>query len=349
MTTITNTNNFPRNLGYASKAEASYQESISSPHSTEYTEQPETEFSELSQDNIKRTLSNTSKYYEEISTFEPLNEPQAQSSYCSRVVVKVDPQNQAKEEDSMMLQSPASTQAPSRKGSDDTCSDAEEAAEEEEELEEGVELKDWSEKKDKILKNLAAKCKYDWKKIAKKFNTNENTDFTPLALKQRYKELTKVSIPLRVKFSHQEDLMIAKYFEVYGCDWTQISTHFTDRTAMMLKNRYYSHIRKKNLLASMLEEVKGDPSEEQANIEEEQEEVSAQAETAVEEEEEETIIPQQPKQEEEDDDDTIKILVEKADGIYFKKVSVNCFTRTFFELENSIPNVLFDKVTYGYY
>jgi len=346
MTTITTSNNFC----YASKTEAPYQESISSPHSTEYTEQPETEFSEMSQDNIKRTLSNASKYYEEISTFEPLNEPVAQTSYCSRAVVKVDTKNQPKEEETMMLQSPASTQAPSRKGSDDTCSDAGEGAEEEEELEEAAELKDWSEKKDKILKNLAAKCKYDWKKIAKKFNTNENTDFTPLALKQRYKELTKVSIPLRVKFSHQEDLMIAKYFEVYGCDWTQISTHFTDRTAMMLKNRYYSHIRKKNLLASMLEEVKGDPSDPQTNIEEEEEEeVSEQVAPAVEEEEEETVPQQQPKQEEEEDDDTIKILVEKADGIYFKKVSVNCFARTFFELENSIPNVLFDKVTYSYY
>jgi len=349
MTTITNTNTFTQDLCYPSKNEASYQASISSPHSTEYTEQPETEFSELSHD-IKRTLSNSSKYYEEVATFEPINEPLCQASYNSRAVVKQNPNAQ----EDMNLQSPATTQAPSRKGSDDNCSDAEveaEAEEADEEELEASELKDWSEKKDKILKNLAAKCKYDWKKIAKKFNTNENTDFTPLALKQRYKELTKVSIPLRVKFSHQEDLMIAKYFEVYGCDWTQISTHFTDRTAMMLKNRYYSHIRKKNLLASMLEEVKGDePCEAQNTIEEEQEEVFAPiAEPVEEEEQEEEVAPQQPQQDEEEDDDTIKIMVEKPDGIYFKKVSINSFSRTFFELENSIPNVLFDKVTYSYY
>ena len=101
----------------------------------------------------------------------------------------------------------------------------------------------------------------------------------------------------------------------------------------------------------MLEEVKGEPCEAENTIEEE-EEISAPVTMPVEEEEEqgqEEVAPQQqPQQDEEDDDNTIKILVEKPDGIYFKKVSINSFSRTFFELETSIPNVLFERVTYAY-
>jgi len=50
--------------------------------------------------------------------------------------------------------------------------------------------------------------------------------------------------------------MIAKYFEKYGSNWGQMAGHFKDRTAIMLKNRYYSFIRKRDLLSSLLEEVK---------------------------------------------------------------------------------------------
>jgi hypothetical protein len=50
--------------------------------------------------------------------------------------------------------------------------------------------------------------------------------------------------------------MIAKYFEKYGSNWGQMATHFQDRTAIMLKNRYYSFIRKRDLLSELLQEVK---------------------------------------------------------------------------------------------
>jgi len=253
MTTITiNTNNLTQQFNFNVKGETVFPESLASPNSTEYSEQAEHEYNELTQEII---------------------------------------------------------------------------------AEEACELNDWTEKRDKVLKNLASKCKYDWKKIAKKFNTNEKTDFTPLQLKQKYKDLTKVSIPLRVKFSHQEDLMIAKYFEIYGCDWAQISTFFTDRTAMMLKNRYYSHIRKRNLLSSMLDEVKEESTETQSTeVETETESVS------VVEQQENIIIA-----EEADDDDCYKFFFERADGIAFRKFSNNIF-----DLENAIPNELFDKITFSY-
>lgn len=225
------------------KFESFYPEQLASPNSTEYTD-------DLSEAPIEvQRYNSDSRFYEEISSFEPIIDLASQVECDFKIAFRDEIifQKESKSEKIAILES-------TDQSSHDDASSMNEEVEEQEELE-SLESKNWNDKKDKILKNLAAKCKYDWKKIAKKFNANESTEMTPVELKQRYKELTKVSIPLRVKFTHQEDLMIARYFDIYGCDWTQIATHFTDRTAMMLKNRYYSHIRKKNLLNSMLEEA----------------------------------------------------------------------------------------------
>ena len=200
---------------------------------------------------------------------------------------------------------------------------AEESIEKEEkiDIENNEEIKNWCERKDKILKNLASKCKYDWKKIAKKFNAGEQTSLTPLALKQKYKELSRVSIPLRVKFTHQEDLLIAKYFETYGCDWTAIASHFADRTAMMLKNRYYSFIRKRNLLQDMLEEVK--------ETNEEAESVSA--------------VPTQAT--EELQSEPFQFFAKNEEGPKVRRFSMTSFNPIVFEIENSLSCQLYDRIT----
>jgi len=110
----------------------------------------------------------------------------------------------------------------------------------------------WNKEKDNMLLKLGAQFKCDWKKIAKRFH---NRRLTPCFLKNRYKELIDAPFQRRVKFTHKEDLMIAKYFEKYGSCWPTLATHFKDRSPIMLKNRYYSFIRKRNLLDSLLEEV----------------------------------------------------------------------------------------------
>lgn len=115
-----------------------------------------------------------------------------------------------------------------------------------------LESKIWSAEKDQMLLKLGAQYKCDWKKISKRFN---NKKVTPHFLKIRYKELTCAPLQRRVKFNHREDLMIAKYFEKYGSNWAQMATHFNNRTAIMLKNRYYSFIRKRELLDGLLQKV----------------------------------------------------------------------------------------------
>ena len=78
----------------------------------------------------------------------------------------------------------------------------------------------------------------------------------------RYKELVTDSSVKRVRFTHEEDLLIAKYFNKYGNDWSKIAIHFNNRTPTMLKNRYYSHIRKRNLLDELLSEADDDQQKE---------------------------------------------------------------------------------------
>jgi len=112
-------------------------------------------------------------------------------------------------------------------------------------------LKGWCEEDEKLLRKLAVQYKFDWKKVAKKF---ANKKYTPHFLKMRYKGYDEGPVPKRVKFTHEEDLMIAKYFDIYGVDWEKMAIHFPNRTAIMIKNRFYSYIRKNNRLENLLQE-----------------------------------------------------------------------------------------------
>jgi hypothetical protein len=112
-------------------------------------------------------------------------------------------------------------------------------------------MKGWCEEDEKLLRKLAVQYKFDWKKIAKKFT---NKKYTPHFLKMRFKGNDEGPVPKRVKFTHEEDVMIAKYFDTYGVDWDKIVEHFPNRTAIMIKNRFYSYIRKNNRLENLLQE-----------------------------------------------------------------------------------------------
>jgi len=74
---------------------------------------------------------------------------------------------------------------------------------------------------------------------------------TPHFLKNRFKYLNNDKFLLRIKFEHSEDLKLALLYKQHGSKWENIANNFPNRTPVMLKNRYYSHIRKhiKSLLA----------------------------------------------------------------------------------------------------
>lgn len=125
-------------------------------------------------------------------------------------------------------------------------------------------LKGWCEEDEKLLRKLAVQYKYDWKKVAKKFS---NKKYTPHFLKMRFKGHDEGPVPKRVKFTHEEDILIVKYFDEYGVDWEKMVAHFPNRTAMMLKNRYYSFIRKQGKYETLLQEAKSLDGSSQQEIE----------------------------------------------------------------------------------
>jgi len=88
----------------------------------------------------------------------------------------------------------------------------------------------------------------------------------PNLLRIKYKELAPDLTQKRVRFTHSEDLNIVKYYSQYGYDWEKIASHFESRTAIMVKNRFY-HIKKKNILDKLLEEVEVDESSSKVSVE----------------------------------------------------------------------------------
>lgn len=52
-------------------------------------------------------------------------------------------------------------------------------------------------------------------------------------------------------------MLLAKAFEEFGTKWNKITeTYFPNKTALLIKNRYYAYIKRKDLLPNLLEEVK---------------------------------------------------------------------------------------------
>jgi len=111
----------------------------------------------------------------------------------------------------------------------------------------------WSPEKIQLLLKRVQACRYDWKKVAKRF---KDPQYTPFQVKSKFKLLAQNACrEPRIKFTLREDLLLAKFYNIHGTDWDKIASHFERRTPVMLKNRYYSYIRKKRLLNFYLEKL----------------------------------------------------------------------------------------------
>jgi len=114
---------------------------------------------------------------------------------------------------------------------------------------------------DEVLLKLVVKLKNSWKKILKRFNKVQNKSVSLTFLKLRYNQMSPRMAKRKGKFTHNEDLLLAKFFIEYGSDWEKIAGELKNRTPNMLKNRYYSFIRKRKILTDLLEEAKDTGSE----------------------------------------------------------------------------------------
>ena len=148
----------------------------------------------------------------------------------------------------------------------------------------------WTEKEDKILKEIAKEFNYkNWNSIAEfipgknsiqcssryrrirpglvKGAWNKEEDTKLLSLYEKYgKNWAAISkeMPYRTgkqirdrflnsldirfkkgKFSKEEDKIILKYHKIYGNKWSKIAKKMKARTGDMVKNRFYSSLKKK--------------------------------------------------------------------------------------------------------
>jgi hypothetical protein len=182
---------------------------------------------------------------------------------------------------------------------------------------------------EELLLTLASKYKHDWKKVSKKIFKLHKKKLGPNLLRIKYKELAPDLTQKRVRFTHAEDLLIVKLYSKFGYDWEKIASEFESRTSIMVKNRFY-HIKKKNILQSLLNEVEATNST-TANSESEIE-IAAQPEIV------EQEIQQEPIQE--NNDETLHYFTQRGDEIHSQKLKIfSDDSHGFFDEQ------LWDKVT----
>ncbi len=87
---------------------------------------------------------------------------------------------------------------------------------------------------------LAYNLKFDWQKVVRAFPEKK----VPVkALKDRYRKLHSVTLGNKARFSNEEDAKILRYYHMYGTKWAAMANMLPGRTALAIKNRFYSSLR----------------------------------------------------------------------------------------------------------
>lgn len=107
-------------------------------------------------------------------------------------------------------------------------------------IEEKSKMRNFSRQDDIKLIEIVEKYGRNWEQIATFF-----PGYSPGHLEERY--VNKLDPQLkRSKFTPEEDDKILSLYNQFGNNWKEIASHFPDRNANMIKNRFYSFLKKKN-------------------------------------------------------------------------------------------------------
>jgi len=120
--------------------------------------------------------------------------------------------------------------------------------------------KGWTKQDDELLLDLGMRYKNDWKKISRRFFSLRQIRKAPSILKRRYKEIKTPTIGGRARFTHEDDLGIVKGIMSHGKNWIKISEDLKGFDPIMIKNRFYSHIKKKELMSKLESEIRNESS-----------------------------------------------------------------------------------------
>jgi len=115
--------------------------------------------------------------------------------------------------------------------------------------------KNWNPEDNDLLMKMALEYRNNWKRISKILLETKNIKLYPKVLRKIYEDLLHSKKVERAKFTHDDDLKIVKYLNKYGLDWNKIASHFSGKTPVMIKNRFYSYIKKRDLIDQLTAEL----------------------------------------------------------------------------------------------
>ena len=103
----------------------------------------------------------------------------------------------------------------------------------------GIVKGSWTKQEDKKILALIKKHGRNWSLISKNIRSR-----TGKQIRDRYLNTLDPNTR-KDKFSQEEDKKLVKYFLEYGPAWSKIALHFEGRTGDMLKNRFYSSLKRR--------------------------------------------------------------------------------------------------------
>ena len=103
----------------------------------------------------------------------------------------------------------------------------------------GINKGSWKKEEDTLILNLIKEYGKSWSKISNIIKTRNGKQ-----IRDRYINVLSPNIN-KNKFSSDEDFLIIKLYEKYGAKWAKINSYFNNRTTDMIKNRFYSSLKKK--------------------------------------------------------------------------------------------------------
>jgi len=99
--------------------------------------------------------------------------------------------------------------------------------------------KKFTRNEDILIIELIEKYGHDWNEIINHFPGRKIEE-----LSERYFNKLNPSLKKR-QFEPEEDTLILKLHNLHGNNWNEISKYFKDASVSVIKNRYYSHLKKK--------------------------------------------------------------------------------------------------------
>lgn len=106
-------------------------------------------------------------------------------------------------------------------------------------LKPGISRGSWKPEEDQQILDLVGKYGKEWSKIARIMVSRNGKQ-----IRDRFINVLDPAVN-RSKFTLDEDLLILRLFKQMGPKWASMTNHFDRRSADMIKNRFYSSIKKK--------------------------------------------------------------------------------------------------------